>query len=278
MVKIGFVTCVQLGLSCMEAIYKAGGELALAITLNDSQAVNKSGRIYLDSFCKEKSIPLFKSNHINNDDVLNKIKEANLDWLFIIGWSQVASKTLIDAPKNGTLGIHPTLLPVGRGRASVPWAIIKNLDKTGVTLFKLDEGVDTGPIIDQIEISLNNKINATQLYSLVDNAHIELIKKVIPTLKDNSVILLEQDNSLASEWPGRNPEEGEINLKGSVYEAEKLVRALTSPYPGAFFIENKNKIIVNSAVVLAVEEKTESKCLKFSDGVLRLLDYIISPK
>lgn len=277
MVKIGFVTCVQLGLSCMEAIYKAGGELALAITLNDSQGVNKSGRIYLDEFCKEKSIPLFKSSHINNDDVLSQIKKADLDWLFIIGWSQVASKALIDAPKNGTLGIHPTLLPVGRGRASVPWAIIKNLDKTGVTLFKLDEGVDTGPIIDQIEISLNNEINATQLYSLVDNAHIELIKKVIPALKDNSVLPLEQDNSLASEWSGRNPEDGEINLKGSVYEAEKLVRALTSPYPGAFFIENKNKIIVNNAVVLIGEEKTESKCLRFSDGALVLLDYSTVP-
>ena len=168
MVKIGFVTCVQLGLSCMEAIYKVGGNLVLAITLNDSQAVNKSGRIYLDDFCKEKSIPLFKSSHINNDDVLSQIREADLDWLFIIGWSQVASKNIINAPNNGTLGIHPTLLPVGRGRASIPWAIIKNLDKTGVTLFKLDEGVDTGPIIEQIEILLNNKINATQLYSLVD--------------------------------------------------------------------------------------------------------------
>src|SRR5690554_2083 len=148
MIKIGFVTCVQLGLSCMEAIYEANGKLALAITLNDDQARQKSGRVYLDEFCKRKSIPLMKSSHINNKDVIDSIKEADLDWLFIIGWSQIASKELLETPKNGTLGMHPTLLPCGRGRASIPWAILKGLDTTGVTLFKLDEGVDTGPIVD----------------------------------------------------------------------------------------------------------------------------------
>lgn len=271
MVRIGFVTCVQLGLSCMEAIYDAGGDLALAITLNDAQSINKSGRIYLDDFCKKKSIPLVKSRHINNEEVLNCIKEARLDWLFIIGWSQIASKDLIDAPKNGTLGIHPTLLPIGRGRASVPWAILKGLDKTGVTLFKLDEGVDTGPIVDQIEIPLYEEINATKLYSLVDSAHMDLIRKVIPVLKENRVVLSKQDDSLASEWPGRRPEDGEIDLNGSVYEAEKLIRALTSPYPGAFFIEGKEKVIVNKAAVVMSE--TNGKCLSFYDGILALDEY-----
>ena len=83
--KFGFVTCVQLGLSCMESIYEVGGQLDLVITLEDSQAINKSGRIFLDGFCGDHDIPLFKSRHINNDDCIDMIKKHGIDWLFIIG-------------------------------------------------------------------------------------------------------------------------------------------------------------------------------------------------
>ncbi len=90
--KFGFVTCVQLGKSCMEAIYQVGGSLDLIITLEDTQAVNKSGRVYLDDFCILKNVPLLKSSHINNDNCIKLIKKYKIDWLFIIGWSQIANK------------------------------------------------------------------------------------------------------------------------------------------------------------------------------------------
>lgn len=131
MIKVGFVTCVQLGYSCMEAIYEVGGKLDLAISLLDNQAKSKSGRIYLDSFCNSKGIPLLKASHVNNPEVIQSIKDAQLDWLFIIGWSQIASQEVLEAPKRGVLGMHPTLLPTGRGRAAIPWAILKGLSKIG---------------------------------------------------------------------------------------------------------------------------------------------------
>ena len=177
--NLGFVTCVQLGLRCMEAIYESGGKLKFALTLPDDVAINKSGRIYIDNFCQLHSIKLFKQSHINNSEVVNIIQEMNIDWLFIIGWSQLASSDVLKAPRKGVLGMHPTLLPIGRGRAAIPWAILKGLDETGVTLFKIDEGIDTGPIASQIRISLNDRISATELYKLVEDAHVLLIKEVI---------------------------------------------------------------------------------------------------
>ena len=126
--KFGFVTCVQLGLSCMEAIYEVGGKLDLAITLPDNINKDKSGRVYIDDFCNEYKIPLFKSTHINNLDVVQTVSQADIDWLFIIGWSQIVNQNLLESPKKGVLGIHPTLLPEGRGRSSIPWTILKNLN------------------------------------------------------------------------------------------------------------------------------------------------------
>ncbi|PCI65250.1 MAG: methionyl-tRNA formyltransferase [Gammaproteobacteria bacterium] len=273
--KFGFVTCVQLGKSCMEAIYEVGGHLDLVITLNDSQAVNKSGRVYLDEFCSANNIKLLKSSHINNDECIDAIKNHDLDWLFIIGWSQIANKNLLSTPNKGVLGIHPTLLPKGRGRASIPWAIIKNLDETGVTLFKLDEGVDTGDIVDQLVIPLNNDTTATDLYQLVDDAHITLIKDVFGKLENDSVMLKKQDHSLATEWLGRGPADGEIDLKGSVLDADRLIRAVTKPYPGAFYMENNKKHIVWSATILKSTNSSLGKIIEFADGKLGLNEYEI---
>lgn len=271
MIRIGFVTCVQLGLSCMEAIYEAGGELSFAMTLEDNQAVSKSGRVYLDDFCAEHSIPLVKSRHVNNRDVVDAIHEYDLDWLFIIGWSQIASETVLNAPKRGVLGMHPTLLPIGRGRAAIPWAILKGLDKTGVTLFKLDTGVDTGPIVDQLTIPLSLSTDATELYELVNEAHVALMKKVVPALMADELVLRDQDDRLATEWPGRKPEDGEINLSGSVYEAERLVRAVTRPYPGAFAEIGGKRVVLWRAEVLDFDDGSFG--FQFADGFLKALEY-----
>lgn len=268
--KLGFVTCVQLGLSCMEAIYEAGGELALAITLPDDKAVGKSGRIHLDTFCEEHNIPLLKSPHINDAAVAAAIKTAEIDWLFIIGWSQIAGPAVLSTPKCGVLGMHPTLLPIGRGRAAIPWAILKSLDQTGVTMFKLDEGVDTGAIAAQVTIPLTAQTTATELYAAVDAAHTELIHKVMPELMGGTLALREQDEALATTWPGRKPEDGEINLQGSVWEAERLVRAVTRPYPGAFYVKEGRKVVVWRARATAIMPTTNIKCLEFSDGCLLL--------
>lgn len=274
--KLGFVTCVQLGLSCMEAIYDAGGELVFAMTLPDDKAVNKSGRVYIDKFCTARSINLLKSAHVNNPEVLHAIKSLGIDWLFIIGWSQIASLDVLNAPKKGVLGMHPTLLPIGRGRAAIPWAILHGLEKTGVTMFKMDAGVDTGPVVSQIEIPLSPITTATELYNKVDAAHVELIHKAIPVLLSNKLNLITQDESKATLWPGRKPEDGEINLNGSVFDADKLIRAVTRPYPGAFYFENKIKRIVWSAKCICVddlENLSDGIFLEFDDGVLLIQDY-----
>jgi methionyl-tRNA formyltransferase len=272
--RFGFVTCVQLGLSCMEAIYEAGGRLDLALTLMDDQAVAKSGRVYLDDFCARHGVPLVKARNVNNEDSLAAIEAAELDWLFIVGWSQIARERVLAAPRVGVVGMHPTLLPQGRGRASIPWAILKRLEKTGVTLFKLDTGVDTGEILDQVEIPLRPDTDARELYAAVDAAHVSLMKAAFPKLVEGTIAPRRQDESRASEWPGRKPEDGRIDLAGSAADAECLVRAVTRPYPGAFFEKDGRRIVVWKASIAGSGEECGSDlCLTFSDGRLRCQEW-----
>ena len=137
--KIAFCTCVELGKSCIEEVYDLGGNFELLITLKDDILTKKSGRIYLDNIAKKNNTQLLKIKHINDDIVIETLKKKNIDWLFIIGWSQIASEKVLNSCNKGVIGAHPTLLPRGRGRASIPWAIIKGLDNTGLTFFKMDK-------------------------------------------------------------------------------------------------------------------------------------------
>lgn len=268
--RIAFATCVQLGLSCIEEIYRIGGELDLLITLNDKKSKNKSGRIYLDKIAEREGAHLLKINNINDSEVIEALNNHKIDWLFIIGWSQIAKKELLDTPNKGCIGMHPTLLPIGRGRAAIPWAIIKGLDRTGVSMFKLDEGVDTGDIIGQGVIEIDDTITATELYKKVDDMHIELISKYWEDIVNEKIELSKQDDSNATEWPGRKPEDGELLSSYTMDEADKLVRAVTHPYPGAFYKKADEVYRIWSATV----DKNQGE-IKLSDGYLTPVDYEI---
>ena len=268
--RIAFTTCVQLGKSCIEKIYSIGGELDLLISLRDEKGKDKSGRIYLDDIAKEHDVPLLKINNINDPEVVECLKEKEIDWLFIIGWSQIAKDGVLNAPKKGCIGMHPTLLPIGRGRAAIPWAILKGLDKTGVSMFRLDEGVDTGDILGQVEIPMEDGITATELYEKVNNAHMELIEKYWNDIIEDSLTVTKQDECVATEWPGRKPEDGKLSHDMTMEEADRLVRAVTHPYPGAFFEEDEKKIIVWSATV---SRNPLGRAYELKDGYLNLVDF-----
>ena len=273
--KIAFTTCVQLGKSCIEAIYEIGGKIDLLITLPDEKAKNKSGRIYLDDLAGRYHVPLLKSKHINDQAVLDALEKYEIDWLFIIGWSQIAGERVLGSPKYGCIGMHPTLLPEGRGRAAIPWAILKGLKKTGVTMFKLDNGVDTGDIIGQEEIELDERITAGELYEKVNRAHIELIRKYWEPIVNNTVRLRKQDNAAATEWPGRKPEDGEIKPEMTMEEADRMVRAVTRPYPGAFYECGREKMIIWKA---EVSRDFAEGAIKLADGYLLPLEYEMAEK
>lgn len=230
--RIGFATSVQLGLSCMEEIAALGGRLELVMTLPDDVAQKKSGRVSLDEFCRHYGFPLTKRRNINEPDSVAAIRAAELDWLFVLE-SQIVGADVLSAPRLGCLGMHPALLPQGRGRAVIPWAILKGLSRTGLTMFKLDAGVDTGPILEQLEIPVAPDETATTLYAKVMEAHRTLVRLMWDDLLNGTATFHEQIGDEASVWPGRKPEDGRIDSTMAVRDVERLVRAVTHPYPGA---------------------------------------------
>jgi methionyl-tRNA formyltransferase len=281
--KIGFVTCVQIGLSCLEAVAAHGGKFEIVITLPDDTAQAKSGRVVLDEFCGRTRTRLIKVKNINDDAVVQTLRDLELDWLLIIGWSQIARAPVLGAARLGTLGMHPTLLPKGRGRAAIPWAILKGLTETGVTMFKLDTGIDSGPIVAQVRVPIAPAEDAGTLYDKVSDAHALLLLSAWPSLMNGVLELHEQDHSQATTWPGRKPEDGNLATVATVDEAERLVRAVTRPYPGAFLDTPAGRVHVWRARAVGAGGGPATpvydaacKRILLPDGALELLEFDVT--
>lgn len=272
--RIGFATSVELGLSCMEEIVVLGGSLDLVLTLRDDVAPRKSGRVSLDDFCARRGFPLKKMYNINDDEIVAAIRQAELDWLFVLE-SQIIGDAVLDAPRLGCLGMHPALLPEGRGRAVIPWAILKGLTRTGLTMFKLDAGVDTGPIVEQVVVPVAPDETATTLYAKMIQAHRTLVRMVWEDLKAGCVPLRQQDDRKATVWPGRKPEDGRIERAMSVVAVERLVRAVTHPYPGARWrdADGREYVIWSGHVEKPDETLPYGLAIELDDGTYVIDEY-----
>lgn len=275
--RFGFITCVDLGRACIEEILSVGGHLEFLGTLPDNLARQKSGRTYIDDLAARAGVRLAKFRNINDEDSVAAIRRAELDWLFVIGWSQIAKAHVLQATRNGAIGMHPTLLPEGRGRAAVPWAILKGLPRTGVTMFQLAEGVDTGDILAQRVIPLDERETATTLYGKVADAHRDLIHDAWADLDHGRLDPRPQDERAASVWPGRRPEDGLLVPRGmTVGNVDRHVRALTRPYPGAYIRRRDDSLTIwegHPAVNCDHEPVPQLDCL---DGKFCLTEFTVS--
>jgi methionyl-tRNA formyltransferase len=204
----------------------------------------------LEIIAKKNNIPCYyiessESGKKTNDyfDVINEIKP---DVILIMGWYYMVSKKIRDIAIYGTWGIHASMLPNYAGGAPLVWAIINGESETGVTLFKLEDGVDDGDIIEQEIIIIEDTDSIKEVYEKVT-----IVSKTIllNSLKNISKIVFKpQDKSRIKVFPQRKPQDGELDLTKPARELYNFIRAQSSPYPGAFIkTSDGKKLIIEKA-------------------------------
>ena len=257
-----FVTGHEFGEATFRAIlglpeYGTKLRCSLLACLDQVKSSVTAGYTDLGPFAAKSGVPVEYIRSIKTEGAQNLLRESAPDYLMIVGWSELAPSAILDIPKSkhrgvarhtasyGCIGMHQTLLPEGRGRAPIPWAIIKGLKRTGVTVFLLEEAADAGGIIDQLQIPIDPTETATTLFDKARKAHIELGARLGMRMATHALSWTDQDERLASTWPRRRPEDGRIDFSRTAIEIDRFVRALTPPYPGAFFLWANEKIRVH---------------------------------
>ncbi len=239
-----FISAVEFGYKCLETFIGKKVNIVGIFTLDEKKAKNISGFISFDKLAEKYNIPIFKIKDVNSLDVIEKIKKLKPDYISVIGWSQMISKELLSIPKKGCINIHPTLLPKNRGRAPIPWTLIKNLKKSGVTLYYLDEDTDSGDVIAQKEFTIDLNDDAKSVYKKALSASTKLLKDIIPHLINGTAPRKAQNQMDATYWPKRSPDDGIIDWDKTTMEIYNWIRGLTHPYPGAFTFLNDKKMFV----------------------------------
>ena len=160
------------------------------------------------------------------------IQDLNPDLIFCLGWSSLLKRSTLDIPKFGVIGYHPSLLPKNKGRHPIIWALALGLKETGSTFFLMNEGVDTGKIINQKKIKINQSDDASKLYDKLTSVAKVQIDTIINNFHSKNIKFLDQ-LSEGNEWRKRGREDGKIDFRMNSENIYNLVRSLTKPYSGA---------------------------------------------
>ncbi len=181
------------------------------------------------------SIPVLTIKRVVNEpSLLEAIAEWKPDVFLAVGWYHMIPKQWRKfAP---AYGMHASLLPDYSGGAPLVWAMINGETKTGITLFQMDDGVDSGPIAGQKEEKILPTDTIATLYSRIEEKGIELLYEVLPKLAKGVLNLSPQEESRRRLFPQRGPEDGLIDWNQDASAIDRFIRAQTRPYPGAFTI------------------------------------------
>lgn len=204
------------------------------ITLPSELAGRHSDRADLRPAAADAGIPVHETADVNAPGTLDLISRIEPDIVFVIGWSQICGLDLLAIPGEGMVGYHPSKLPENRGRAVIPWTILQGAKLTGSTLFWLNPGVDSGDILDQDVFSVGPRETATTLYAQHRSALRRMLRRTLPKLWAGEAPRSVQDDAEATYCARRRPVDGLIDWNDSALQVDRLVRATTDPYPGAF--------------------------------------------
>jgi len=208
--------------------------------ITKEKSTYNSDFIDLSSISEEYNIPYRFVKNINHSNNIKWIDELKPDILFCFGWSTLIKSELLNLTKLGVLGFHPAMLPNNRGRHPLIWAKILGLTQTGSTYFFMDEGADTGDILDQssFEISINDDIN--DIYNNMTSVALKQIEIFYPKLLNGIYDKIKQIDE-GNSWRKRNKSDGLIDFRMTTTSIVNLIRALTKPFPGAHCEINGNE-------------------------------------
>ena len=222
------------GLPALAGVLEAGHEVAAVFTLADEQLGARSGPVDYGPLCERHGVPLHRIRNVNDEAAVALLAECALDYLFVIGWSQIVRPAAMATIRRGLIGAHASLLPHHRGSAPINWAVINGETSTGNTLIWLAEGVDAGDIIDQREFPIRPHDTCATLYERVAETNREMILELWPRLLQGAPPRRPQPPTDEPILARRRPEHGRIDWSQPARRIYDFVRALTRPYPGAF--------------------------------------------
>ncbi len=185
---------------------------------------------------------------LNNEEEYNFLNSLDADLAIVVAYGQIIPKKFLSLTKTGFINIHASLLPKWRGAAPIQRSIMNLDQETGISIMRITEKLDTGPVCNNYKIQLNENLNALEISEKLSNLAAEKILDNVDDILEDKANFVEQDHSNATYASKIQKTEGQINWDEN---AEKIIGKINGlyPSPGAFFMFNGERYKILKAQV-----------------------------
>lgn len=234
--RVVFMGTPDFAVGTLEAIIKAGHEVAGVVTQPDKP--KGRGKTLQPTPVKEvavrENIPVLQPKKVREEESIEAIRAMNPDVIVVVAFGQIIPQAILDIPKYGCLNVHGSLLPKYRGAAPIQWAVIDGEKESGVTIMRMDAGLDTGDMISTVVVALEKNETGGSLFDKLSEAGAKLLVETLVTVENGTAIYTKQPEESTTEYAKMiSKDMGHIDWNRSAEEIERLIRGL-NPWPSAY--------------------------------------------
>ncbi len=246
--RIVFMGTPDYSVKTLEALFNSEHELCAVFAQPDKPVGRKQILTPppTKTFALEHGIPIFQPASLKNGEALEILKQINPDVIVVVAYGKILPADILKLPRFGCINGHASLLPRHRGASPIQWSIVCGDKVTGVTTMLMDEGMDTGDILQVAKTDIGENETAEELFDRLSIISAELMLKTLDGVQNATITPIKQNNAEATYAPIIKKEMAHIDFSKSAAEICNLVRGFYS-WPCAFFLMQGKRIKVIKA-------------------------------
>jgi methionyl-tRNA formyltransferase len=233
----------DVGYECLDALIQ-NDEYVLAVITHKDDPGEEIWFRSVAGLAKKYGIPAHTPESVNTPDWIERIRSWAPDLILSFYYRSMISEEILNIPRLGAFNMHGSLLPKYRGRAPINWAVLHGEKSTGVTLHHMVKQADAGDIVEQEAVPIGPDDTARDVFDRCVKAARVVLERQIDALTQGTAPRRKQDESQATYFGGRTPEDGRIDWTAGAEKIYNLIRAVTQPYPGAFTDVDGKKLFI----------------------------------
>jgi methionyl-tRNA formyltransferase len=197
----------------------------------------------------ELQIPIFQPTRLKNPESFESLESLNPDVIIVAAYGQILRQNVLDLPKFGCINIHASYLPRWRGAAPIQAAILAGDEYTGVSIMKMDAGIDTGPVLAQKKVKIDSQETAISLEQKLAHAGIDLVLETLPSYFAGQLDPLAQPEEGSTYAGLLKKQDGLLDFSRPATQLERMIRAYDD-WPGTFMMIDQQIIKIRHAGVV----------------------------
>lgn len=234
--RVVFMGTPDFAVGTLEAIIAAGHEVVGVVTQPDKPKGRSKTLVPtpVKAVALEHGLEVFQPVRVRRPESIETIRQMNPEIIVVVAFGQIIPKEILDMAPYGCINVHASLLPMYRGAAPIQWAVLNGDKDSGVTIMRMDEGLDTGDMISKVVVPLAEKETSDSLFDKLSAAGAKLLVDTLPSIVDGTAVYEKQPEESPTEYACMIEKQmGLIDWKDSAEKIERLVRGMNS-WPSAF--------------------------------------------